>query len=126
MGFWIFMLCMNLLLPFLMAGCGWAFERWPPEQINDVLGYRTARSKASQEAWDFAQRYMGRLWLRLGLWMVPVTALTMLPCLGKDIGFVGIWGGAVCAVECIVVLVSILPVEKALKKRFGDEEGLKR
>ncbi len=71
MGFWIFMLCMNLLLPFIMAVCGWAFRRRPPKQINDLFGYRTARSRSSQEAWDFAQKYMGQLWFRLGIGMAP-------------------------------------------------------
>ena len=123
MGFWIFMLCMDLLLPFIMAVCGWAFRRRPPKQINDLFGYRTARSRSSQEAWDFAQKYMGQLWFRLGIGMAPLGAAAMLPCLGKGTDLVGVWGGAVCLAECLVMLFSIFFVEAALKKRFGDGGG---
>ncbi|MEM6524747.1 MAG: SdpI family protein [Bacteroidota bacterium] len=42
---------------------------FPPKQINDVYGYRTARSKRDQKSWDEAQRFSGRisLWLFIGL-----------------------------------------------------------
>ena len=54
MGFWIFMVCMNLIVPLTMVGFGAVFLRRPPRKINGAYGYRTARSMASQEAWDFA------------------------------------------------------------------------
>lgn len=34
MGFWIFMVCMNLLIPLAMLGFGVVFLRWPPRKIN--------------------------------------------------------------------------------------------
>lgn len=68
MGFWIFMVCMNLLIPLAMVGFGAVFLRWPPKEINGAYGYRTARSMASQEAWDFAHAYFGRLWKWTGAW----------------------------------------------------------
>ncbi len=65
---------------------------------------------ASQEAWDFAHAYFGRLWKRMGL--------AMLPCLGKGENMVGLWGGILSAVECVPMLLAIVPTERALKKRF--------
>ncbi len=118
MGFWIFMVCMNLLIPLAMLGFGVVFLRWPPRKINGVYGYRTARSMASQEAWDFAHAYFGRLWTRMGLVMLPLSVLAMLPCLGKGENMVGLWGGVLSAVECVPMLLAIVPTEKALKKRF--------
>lgn len=118
MGFWIFMVCMNLLIPLAMLGFGVVFLRWPPKEINGVYGYRTARSMASQEAWDFAHAYCGRLWFRMGLAMVLLSVPAMLPCLGRSEGMVGLWGGLVCIVECTLMIVTIIPTERALKKRF--------
>lgn len=119
MGFWIFMLCMNLLIPVVMVIFGLIFLRKPPKDINDLYGYRTPRSKASREAWDFAHRYLGKLWLRVGAVLAIATVPLMLPCLGGDVDFVGLYGGILCLVECVVMILPIIPTERALKKNFG-------
>ncbi len=49
-----------------------------PEEINSVFGYRTRRSMASQEAWNFAHHACGKLWFRWGLVLPPVTVGLML------------------------------------------------
>lgn len=126
MGFWIFMVCMNLMIPLVMVGFGAVFLRWPPKEINGAYGYRTARSMASQEAWDFAHAYFGRLWKWTGLGMLLLSVPAMLPCLGKSDGMVGLWGIIVCAVECVVMILPIIPTERALKKRFGISVSDKR
>ncbi|MCI8543521.1 MAG: SdpI family protein [Lachnospiraceae bacterium] len=118
MGFWIFMMCMNLLIPLLMIVFGVVFLRWPPRKINGLFGYRTARSMASQAAWNFAHAYMGRLWLRVGTVMLVLSVPAMLPCLGKGDSMVGLWGGIVSLVECIIMILPIIPTERALKRRF--------
>lgn len=119
MGFWIFMVCMDALIPLAMVAFGAVFLRWPPSEINGVFGYRTARSMASKEAWDFAHAYFGRLWVRVGLVMLVLSVPAMLPCLGKGDGTVGLWGGLVCILECVVMMLPIIPTERALRKRFG-------
>lgn len=118
MGFWIFMVCVNVMTPLLMAAVGAVFLRRPPREINSFCGYRTARSMSSQAAWDFAQVYMGRIWLRVGLAMLLLSVPVMLPCMGKGKDAVGLWGGIVCWAECTVMGLTIIPVERALKKRF--------
>lgn len=51
--FWCFLLVMLSLLPGVMLFFGNEFLR-RPGAINGGYGYRTKRSMASQEAWDFA------------------------------------------------------------------------
>ena len=41
MGFWIFMLLMNEIVPFTMIGFGKLFLNHAPDEINMVFGYRT-------------------------------------------------------------------------------------
>ena len=125
MLFWLFCLCMDLLIPATMLMFGWIFQRRPPKRINGIYGYRTARSMKNQATWDFAHRTCGRLWSRLGLVLLPLSALVMLPVLGADTGTVGLWCGAVVLVQTAVLLGSIFPVERALKKEF-DQFGRKR
>ena len=44
MGFWIYMLLMNLLNTFTLIGFGKHFMRKAPKEINEVFGYRTPMS----------------------------------------------------------------------------------
>lgn len=44
MAFWLFMLIMNLLIPFSMIGFGFYFQKHPPKEINELFGYRTPLS----------------------------------------------------------------------------------
>lgn len=60
MGFWIFMLIMDLLIPFTMIGFGKMFLKKAPDQINYVFGYRTSMSMKNQDTWVFAHHYCGK------------------------------------------------------------------
>ena len=59
MGFWIFMLIMDLLTPAIMIGFGRGFMKHPPKTINMVYGYRTSMSMKNKETWDFAHTGKG-------------------------------------------------------------------
>lgn len=119
MGFWVFMLCMNLPVPLMMMGFGWSFAHRPPGEVNGFFGYRTKRSMASPAAWNFAHRYFGRLWFFIGLFTLIGSVAAMLPAMGRSDSVVGIWGAAVEVLQCVLLLVPIIPTEKALKRRFG-------
>ena len=123
MGFWVFMLLCDLLIPIAMIVFGTRFVKKPPSRINSLYGYRTARSMKSQAAWDFAHRYCGRLWRAMGWAMLPLSVLAMLPALGRDADFTGFLGGAVAVVQCVVMFVpTLVMTEGALKRRF-DSKG---
>lgn len=123
MGFWVFMLVCDLLIPIAMIVFGTRFVKKPPSRINSVYGYRTARSMKSQAAWDFAHRYCGKLWRAMGWAMLPLSVLVMLPALGRDADFTGFLGGAVAAVQCVVMFVpTLVMTEGALKRKF-DSKG---
>lgn len=119
MGFWLYCFAITLLCPGVMIAFGRRFGKRPPEKINRLYGYRTRRSMSSQEAWDFAHRCCGRIWLSLGLISVPPTILAMLCVLGKDAGAVGIRCGVVAAVQVVLLLTTIPVVEHQLKQNFG-------
>ena len=120
MGFWVFMLCMALLTPLLLLIFGWIFQKHPPRRVNGLYGYRTARSMKSQELWDFAQQFCGRLWWRLGWGLLLLSAAVMLLLRGWETAAVGIGGAALLGVQILVLLGSIVPVERALKRKECD------
>ena len=83
MGFWIFMLVMDLLCPVIMIVMGRYFMKTSPKEINYIFGYRTNMSMKNKDTWDFAHKYIGKLWFYLGLILVPITVIPMLLVIGK-------------------------------------------
>ena len=101
------------LIPVLMLVIGIVFQKHAPKEINGFLGYRTRRSMQSQEAWDYANKRMGEIWLALGVILLVVTIpLSLL--LGEN-------GVAVLVIaQTIALILSIIPVEKELKAKFDS------
>ena len=121
-AFWIFVLAMDLLLPGVMIGFGREFMKHPPKEINPGYGYRTAMSSKNQDTWDFAQRKMGEVWYKWGKILLIPSVLPLLLVLGRDVGTVGKVGMIACGAQLVVMLGSILVVERALRKTF-DKNG---
>ena len=122
MAFGYIMLLVILLLPLMMAGFGLLLMKNPPKKINSVYGYRTRRSVRSQETWDFAHYYFGKLWLVCGLVSIPVFLIPICLVLGKSEQVISMTGLIVLGLQTLLMLVTIILTERALKKNF-DEFG---
>ena len=81
MCFWWFMLLCDLLIPTVMMLAGYMMRKHCPKQINRVVGYRTARSMKNMDTWKFAHDYCGRLWQRIGAFLLPLSVLIHIPLL---------------------------------------------
>ena len=125
MAFWIFMLCMILLVPLTMICFGRIFIKNPPKEINSIYGYRTPRSTKNIETWKFAHHYSGKLWFQWGVILLPLSILPMFFLLGKSTDEIGTWGSIICLLQIIPLVGVIFPTEAALKKTF-DENGNKK
>lgn len=125
MGFWIFMLVMDLLIPFSMIGFGRYFLKGAPREINSAFGYRTTMSMKNRDTWEFAHRYCGRLWYICGAVLAPLAVIPMLLALGRDVDTVGTVGGVVCAMQLVALIGSVFPTERALRRNF-DGNGERR
>lgn len=91
------------------------------ENVNSVLGYRTARSMQDRETWRFAHEHCGKLWWKIG-WVMLGASIAVRAA--ADCG----WSSAIesfsvilCMLQCAVLIFSIFPTEKALKQTFDDE-----
>lgn len=122
MGFWFFMLLSNELVPALMLLFGWIFRKHPPKSINSFYGYRTSMSMKNTDTWNFAHSYCGRIWWKIGKIMFAGTLLIMLPFIEQDSETTGLWSSVIMMVQCSILLISIYPVERALRKNF-DKTG---
>ncbi len=119
---------MDFLNPlFLLLGiCGLTFLllgllmfKNPPKNINPMYGYRTRQSMSSQEKWDFAQVYAGKLMFRGGIFFIGFGIISALLNLSETLNI--IIGLGTLLLFCAYL---IYKTEKKLKQKFKDNETL--
>jgi len=120
-----FLLIMTMMTPILMILIGLLWKKHPPKQINSFYGYRTARSMQSLEAWDYAHAYHAKVWLLWGGVLLLISLAAMILIYGKE--NYEIYDLVIVGIQIAVMLLSIVPTELALKKRFssGSPEKIK-
>ena len=121
MWFWWFMTGCNLIVPAATIFAGWMMWKHCPREINGIIGYRTKRSMKNGDTWKFAHDYCGRLWWKIGWIMLIPSAVVQIPFYKSSYGIIGIVGGVVVLVQCIILIASIFPTERALKNTFSDD-----
>ena len=111
---------MNLLLlsmvPIITIITGYLMYRHTPKSINGLVGYRTSRSMINQDTWNFANKYCASLWIKLG---IITTFISFLIYILFDVN--EIVSIVIVLIQTFLLLLSIIPVEKALKKTFDDD-----
>ena len=122
MGFWFFMLAMGLLFPAIMILFGAFFTKTAPKKINYIFGYRTVMSMKNRDTWEFAHKYFGKLWFRLGLLLIPITVIPMLFVMGNSENVVAAVGLIVSFVNTVTLIVPIFFTENVLNRTF-DKDG---
>lgn len=129
MVLWILTLVSVLIIPIVMIGCGGIFKKYPPKTINNFYGYRTPMSSKNQETWDFAQTYFGKVWWKIGWIMCLGVILIMVGILlsgySKNEAFVTYSITIITIIEVVLMVLSIIPVEKALRRVF-NKDGTKK
>ena len=127
MGFSIYMLFITGLIPVIMIGFGSYYAaRGAPKEITGWVGYRTVRSMENQDTWQFAHKYVGKLWRKWGWWMLFTSAAVMLLAMGIFRDMTGIGGAALVIMQLVPVFLSIYHTEQALKRNFDDLGNRKR
>ena len=121
MWFWWFMLLSDLLVPVIMPICGRKMWKHCPQHINSMYGYRTTRSMKNMDTWKFAHDYCGRLWWKTGWLMMLPSVLVPIPFYHGDEKTIGIAGAILVTIQCVVLIASVFPTERALKKTFYDD-----
>ena len=104
------LLLMSALFPAgFMVGLVVAMRIWPPNSVNRMYGYRTRRSMASQEAWDYAQPRSIELMRQWTVWMVVWTPLVLWRWRLEDATLI------LCGLMTVGVLMPLWYVERELK-----------
>lgn len=125
MAFFISMFVCNLIVPIVMLIAGFCLYKNPSQEISNYSGYRTKRSKLSKDTWIFAQRMYGKIWSVAGIILLAATVLVQLPFAKSGENTIVILTLIILTVQVGLIILSMLPVEKALKENF-DENGIRR
>ena len=125
MGFWIFMFICNIIIPTIMIIFGRVMWKNPPKKINGIYGYRTTMSMKNMDTWNFAHESAGKLWWKIGWIMLVLSVIVQIPFIKSGEDVIGMLGMVLCIAQCVVLIGSIVPVEKALKETF-DKNGNRR
>lgn len=111
-------LLMSALFPAgFMVGLVVAMRVWPPNSVNRMYGYRTRRSMASQEAWDYAQPRSIELMRQWTVWMVVWTPLVLWRWRLEDATLI------LCGLMTVGVLLPVWFVERELKTNPYQPSG---
>jgi uncharacterized membrane protein len=122
MAYTYYINALNYINALILLVVGVVFWTYPPKKINGLYGYRTTRSRKSQEAWDFAQRYSAKLLTIFGFAALNVAAAAHLfrnrLCINSN--YLMLYD--ICITSLLPIIVAIPPIvltELELRKRFG-------
>lgn len=79
----------------------------------------------NMDTWKFAHDYCGKLWWKTGRVMLIPSALIHIPLYDSNLNTIGFAGLILVTIQCAVMIVSICPTEKALKKHY-NADGTRR
>lgn len=115
------------VVPAVLLGFGWRFMKKPPQDINGAYGYRTSMSMKNRDTWNFAHQMCGRVWRRMGWVLLALSAVLLAWMETRPGGERTNWmlGILVVIAEGAALVLTIIPVERALKKTF-DRDGNRR
>ena len=121
MWFWWFVLISDLLIPVIQIIFGWVLWKHCPKSVKNVYGYRTKWSKKNRDTWKFAQEHCGRTWLKIGVALLILTVAAHIPFYGADEDTMGNLCLIVTGVQLAVLISSIFPTGRALKRTFNED-----
>lgn len=118
---YVLFLC-NLLIPVVVIVTGRIMWKHYPKNINGLVGYRTTLSMKNMDTWRFANEHCGRLWYKMGLFMLVFSVLVSVLLLRTNDNTYSMISLIFVLLQCIILIVSIIPTELALKKCFMKME----
>lgn len=118
---WILMTLLSLLIPATMLFFGKQFIKGAPKEINNIYGYRTAMSMKNRDTWEFAHKFNGKIWVKLGWFELVTTPIVMLAVLFRNGTVVYTVGLIVMLLQVFPILISIPLTERALRQTFNKD-----
>lgn len=107
----------NSILPLGIILYGYLYKNVAAKRLSYFFGYKTARTQLSKETWEYANKRVGEIWMKLGAiyTLVVIAMVFIFPSIREKPSFI------VIALALIVSLIPFPIVEKELKEKFDDD-----
>lgn len=120
-GLQISMYVQLFILPVITLIVGIISKKNPPKEINGFRGYRTALSKSSQEAWDYANMRSAQIMIKGSLIALAIGAVVLAVYLIAKLSPLSAVFGAVVVTVMMVQLIIIIIPNRLIEKELRDE-----
>ena len=118
----LFLRLILLAGPIIMLGLGLIYFFIPPKEANHALGYRSRRSMGSVEAWQYAQRMAGFIYMCLG-GALTIAMIVMAIVIGNQEIMSRITTSLICVIIQVVLIVAAWITIEILLSRYYDING---
>ena len=114
----MFIACI-FIVPLIMIICGFLWKKGGPKKINSIYGFRTYRSKADRDSWDFAHLHNGRYMLKAGTILLCIGVITAVLGVLFSFSVIGCFLASLLSMfgQMIVLTIGIVRTERALEER---------
>ncbi len=75
----------------------------------------------NDDTWKFAHNFCGKLWWIMGWIILGVSIVILIPFIDSIYFTIGIVVIISVLVQCVILVMSIIPTEIALRKTFYDD-----
>lgn len=114
-----------LVIPVLLLIFGLLYFFKPIKEANHIFGYRAYFGMGSVEAWRFAQRFAGFIYMILGGVMTLAMVIVSIVLIWKDT-FTLLTASAICLIiELVLTGIAVLAINIYLAVRY-DRYGYRR
>ena len=107
-----------IIIDIIFVFFGFLFVQFPPKKINSLYGYRSKNSMKSQENWDFAHRYSGKMITTLFLILLIGTNTLLILKIKLDTTWLIMW----MSLHLLVVIFVLFKTESQLKKLSNSKK----
>ena len=108
----IYVIC---IIPLLVMIAGFLMYKYPPKKVNWFIGYRTIKSMHDENVWKIANKYCGKIWIKIGLIMLVIALLLCILTCFEIVIFTETLLLVIVFSEIGTLLLSILMVENKIK-----------
>lgn len=122
MKFSMLVLISVIPVPVLMIVFGVLWKKHPPKSINWIYGYRSTRAMKNDKTWKFAHLYQAKVWRWSGSILLAFALIFSLS-FKKSYKEIPSW---IFYAELGIMILTTIPTEMALRKRFDKEGNLSR
>ena len=124
MKFWILMVILDLIVPFVMIGFGWYLLN-SKIGIKKIFGYKTVMMMKNMDTENLLIISVCTYYFLVGLIVMPISIIVIIFVIFDTIGTVALIGGMILTLQGLLSAGAPLVVEIAFRKIF-DKNGLRR